>query len=104
MGRGASPLPDCCRPRRGRPARAAFRGRRAGGEEELRRDRRRRPPLLGTDDARSLAPVAEGILVVVSAGSMASPVNEAILAVESFKAPMLGIVANRLRESRNLYY
>jgi polysaccharide biosynthesis transport protein len=62
------------------------------------------PPLIGTDDARSLAPVAEGVLLVVSAGSMASPVNEATLAVESFKTPLLGIVANRLRESRNLYY
>ncbi len=62
------------------------------------------PPLLGTDDARSLAPVADGVLLVVSAGSMASPVNEAILALESLKASVLGIVANRFRESRSLYY
>jgi tyrosine-protein kinase len=62
------------------------------------------PPLLGTDDARSLAPVAEGVILVVSAGSIASPVNEAILAIESLKTPLLGIVGNRLKEPRSFYY
>lgn len=62
------------------------------------------PPLLGTDDARTLAPVAQAIVLVVSAGSEASQVNEAVLAVEALKAPLLGIVGNRLKESRRNYY
>jgi succinoglycan biosynthesis transport protein ExoP len=62
------------------------------------------PPLLGTDDARALAPVAEGVLLVVSAGSDANPVSEAILAVESLKTPLLGIIGNRLKESKSAYY
>jgi succinoglycan biosynthesis transport protein ExoP len=62
------------------------------------------PPLLGTDDARSLAPVAEGVLLVVSAGSNSNPVSEAVLAVESLKTPLLGIIGNRLKEGRGAYY
>jgi capsular exopolysaccharide synthesis family protein len=62
------------------------------------------PPLLGTDDARAIARVANAVLLVVSAGSMADPVNEAILAVEALNAPLLGIIGNRLKESRSLYY
>jgi capsular exopolysaccharide synthesis family protein len=62
------------------------------------------PPLLGTDDARVIAPLAEGVLLVVSAGSVANPVNEAVLAIEALKAPLLGIVGNRLKESRSTYY
>ncbi|MBA3383449.1 MAG: AAA family ATPase [Actinobacteria bacterium] len=62
------------------------------------------PPLLGTDDTRALAPIADGVLIVVAAGSVASPVNEAILAVESLKAPLLGIIGNRIKEARSLYY
>jgi Mrp family chromosome partitioning ATPase len=62
------------------------------------------PPLLGTDDARTLLSMAKGVLLVVSAGANADAVNEAVLAVESLHAPLLGIVGNRLRESRSLYY
>jgi capsular exopolysaccharide synthesis family protein len=62
------------------------------------------PPLLGTDEARALAQFAGGIVLVVSAGTMASPVNEAVLVLEGLKAPVLGIVGNRLKEGRSLYY
>jgi polysaccharide biosynthesis transport protein len=62
------------------------------------------PPLLGTDDARAMAPMADGVLLVVSAGSVANPVNEAILALEALKAPVLGIIGNRLNEARGFYY
>ncbi len=62
------------------------------------------PPLLGTDDARVMAPMADGVLLVVSAGSIANPVNEAILALEALKAPVLGIIGNRLNEARGFYY
>jgi succinoglycan biosynthesis transport protein ExoP len=62
------------------------------------------PPLLGTDDARTVAPLAAGVLLVVSSGSHAEPVNEAVLVIESLKAPLLGIIANRLKEARRSYY
>jgi capsular exopolysaccharide synthesis family protein len=62
------------------------------------------PPLLGTDDARTLATMAGGILLVVSAGGTATNVNEAILAVEALKAPLMGIVGNRFKEPAQPYY
>ena len=63
------------------------------------------PPLLGTDDTRAIATRADvlGVLLVVSTGSVAQPVNEAVLAIESLQTPMLGIVGNRLKESRTYY-
>jgi capsular exopolysaccharide synthesis family protein len=61
------------------------------------------PPLL-TDDARTLLSMAKGVLLVVTAGAKAEDVSEAVLAAEALHAPLLGIVANRLRESRSLYY
>ena len=62
------------------------------------------PPLLATDDARTIARAAKGVLLVVSAGTMANAVNEAVLAVEALKSPLLGIVGNRLREAETPYY
>jgi succinoglycan biosynthesis transport protein ExoP len=62
------------------------------------------PPLLGTDDARTLLTMAKGVILVVAAGAKADQVNEAVLAVESLRAPLLGVVANRLRESGSQYY
>ena len=62
------------------------------------------PPLLSTDDPRTLATMAKGILLVVSAGATNSSVNEAILAVEALNAPLMGIVGNRFKESGTSYY
>jgi tyrosine-protein kinase len=56
------------------------------------------PPLLGTDDARTLATLVDGVLLVVSAGTMARPLSEAVLALRTLRAPVLGVVANRVRE------
>jgi capsular exopolysaccharide synthesis family protein len=63
-------------------------------------------PLIGADDARAIATGLDshGVLLVVSAGSESDLVNEAILAMESLNAPLLGIVGNRLKESRQAYY
>jgi capsular exopolysaccharide synthesis family protein len=61
-------------------------------------------PLLGTDDARTIATVANGLLLVISARSFAGPVNESVLALESLRAPVLGAIGNRLRESGRSYY
>jgi len=62
------------------------------------------PPLLGADDARPLARNVGGVVLVVAAGSNADPVNEAVLALEALRAPVLGVVGNRLKESRSLYH
>jgi succinoglycan biosynthesis transport protein ExoP len=62
------------------------------------------PPILSTDDPRTLATMAKGILLVVSAGSTMSSVNDAIVAVEALNAPLIGIVGNRFKESGPAYY
>ena len=62
------------------------------------------PPLLSTDDPRTLATMAKGILLVVSAGSTTNSVIEAILAVEALNAPLMGIIGNRFKESGTSYY
>ena len=62
------------------------------------------PPLLSTDDPRTLATMAKGILLVVSAGATNTSVNEATLAVEALNAPLMGIVGNRFKESGTPYY
>ena len=55
------------------------------------------PPLLGTDDARTVLRLAKGVLLIVSAGTTIDELNEAVLAVESLRAPLIGIVAQPLR-------
>ena len=62
------------------------------------------PPLLSADDPRTLAPMAKGVLLVVSAGSSMNSVHDAIVAVEALKAPLIGIVGNRFKESGPAYY
>src|SRR6266508_3422753 len=57
------------------------------------------PPLLSTDDARTLATMSKGILLVVSRGTLARSMSEAVLAIEALQAPLMGIVANRFTES-----
>jgi len=62
------------------------------------------PPLLSTDDARTIATMAKGILLVVTRGTLVRSVNEAIVAIEALQAPLMGIVANRFKESSVPYY
>lgn len=54
------------------------------------------PPLVGLEDTRSIAPLAGGVLLVVTVGSDTEPVNEAVLTLEALRAPLLGVVANRV--------
>lgn len=54
------------------------------------------PPLLGGDDASTLATMADGVLFVVSIGTMAGPASEAILGLRGLRAPVWGIVANKV--------
>ena len=60
-------------------------------------------PLLGVADARSLATEAGGVLLVISVRQMADVVNEAVLALETVKAPVIGVVGNKLRETQRAY-
>jgi capsular exopolysaccharide synthesis family protein len=62
------------------------------------------PPLLSTDDARTIATMAKGILLVVTRGTLARSVNEAVVAIEALQAPLMGIVANRFKDSSVPYY
>jgi len=57
------------------------------------------PPLLSTDDARTMATMAKGILLVVSRGTLQRSMSEAVIAIEALQAPLMGIVANRFKES-----
>ena len=56
------------------------------------------PPLLGTDDARTLASLSEGVLLVVAMGGMADPVIEAASVLASLDSRVLGVVANKGRD------
>jgi succinoglycan biosynthesis transport protein ExoP len=60
------------------------------------------PPLLGTDDARTLASLAEGVLLVVSVGGMASAAAESSAVLEGLSTRVLGAVANRSREDSRI--
>lgn len=64
------------------------------------------PPLLGADDTRTIISTmhGHGVLFVVSANSPSQPVHEAALALESLRAPVLGIVANRVKERSGYLY
>ena len=62
------------------------------------------PPVLSTDDARTLATMAKGILLIVTRGTLERSVNDAVLAIEALQAPLMGIVANRFKESKVPYY
>jgi succinoglycan biosynthesis transport protein ExoP len=58
------------------------------------------PPLLGTDEGRTITTFADGVLLVVRAGTMTGSANEGGLALEALKAPVLGAVGNALRRSQ----
>lgn len=56
-------------------------------------------PLIGTDEGRTIATHVGGVLLVARAGEMSGPLNEAVLALEDLKAPVIGVVGNRLRKT-----
>lgn len=56
-------------------------------------------PLIGTDEGRTIATQVDGVLLVARAGEMSGSLNEAVLALEDLKAPVIGAVGNRLRKS-----
>jgi succinoglycan biosynthesis transport protein ExoP len=57
------------------------------------------PPVIGTDESRTIATQVGGVILVVRGGEMAGPVHEAVLALEDLKAPVIGAVANRMRRA-----
>lgn len=58
------------------------------------------PPLLGGDDARTLASLCDGVLMVVAADMPAHPVSEAAAALDGLGVRVLGAVANRARDPK----
>jgi succinoglycan biosynthesis transport protein ExoP len=62
------------------------------------------PPLLGSADARGIARMVGGVLLVVRAGTPARLLGEALLALETIRAPVLGLVGNRLRGAARYQY
>lgn len=58
------------------------------------------PPLLGTDEGRTIATLGDGVLLVVRAGAMTGPINEGVLALEALKVRVLGAVGNALPRSQ----
>lgn len=61
-------------------------------------------PLVGTDEGRTIATHVGGVLLVARAGEMSGPVNEAVLALEDLKVPVIGVVGNRLRKTETGQY
>ena len=57
------------------------------------------PPLLGIDDTSAIVTMVDGVLLVVSIGTMAAPVSESVLALRALRANVWGTVANRLPRS-----
>ena len=62
------------------------------------------PPLIGIDDARVAAPMTDGVVLVVSAGTSPDLVHEAMMALDMVDAPYLGVVANRWKLRTKSYY
>lgn len=60
------------------------------------------PALLDGDDARFLARHCDAVLMVVAGDTPAYSVSEAALALDALGARVVGAVANRVRESREL--
>ena len=58
------------------------------------------PPLLATDDARTLALLCDGTILVTARGTESSRVAEASEGLDSLKVRVLGCVLNRSRMSR----
>ena len=60
------------------------------------------PPLLGGDDARTLATLCDGALLVVGADTVAESAGEAASALDALGIRVLGAVANRMRDRRGM--
>jgi capsular exopolysaccharide synthesis family protein len=61
------------------------------------------PPLLGSEDARAIAPLVDGMLLVVRKGTPVEVANEAIHALENLDAPLVGVVGNRMKAFDTYY-
>ena len=57
------------------------------------------PPLISTDEGRTIATQVDGVVLVVRAGEMSGRINEAVLALEDLKVRVLGVVGNRMRRA-----
>lgn len=63
------------------------------------------PPVVNVTDAVVLAPVVDGVILVIQAGKTEiEAVNRAKEILDSVKANILGVVLNRVKESQRGYY
>ncbi|SFE59991.1 capsular exopolysaccharide family [Thermoanaerobacter thermohydrosulfuricus] len=63
------------------------------------------PPVVTVTDAVVLAPVVDGVILVIQAGKTEiEAVSRAKEILESVKANILGVVLNRVKESHRGYY
>jgi capsular exopolysaccharide synthesis family protein len=63
------------------------------------------PPVVTVTDAVVLAPVVDGVILVIQAGKTEiGAVSRAKEILESVKANILGVVLNRVKESHGGYY
>lgn len=58
------------------------------------------PPLLSTDDARTLAALADATLLVVASGTESRHVAEAVAGLDALRVRVLGVALNRARLPR----
>jgi succinoglycan biosynthesis transport protein ExoP len=58
------------------------------------------PPLLGGDDARTVATLCDGVLMVVGGDTLATSVSEAAAVLDALGVRVLGAVANRARDPK----
>lgn len=62
------------------------------------------PPILGTDDTRTLARLVDTVLLVVTSGTLVQDLHDAVAALEGVAARVGGTVANRFRNSETSDY
>jgi Mrp family chromosome partitioning ATPase len=63
------------------------------------------PPVLSVTDALILAQKVDGVLLVAEAGKVRTDaLRSAVAALESVKAPMLGVVLNKMSQRGGAYY
>lgn len=61
------------------------------------------PPLLGGEDASTIATMADATLLVVSIGTPTRKLTEAMLILEALRVRALGVVLNRVRPGNSYY-
>ena len=54
------------------------------------------PPLIGSAEGKTIAPMGDGVLLVVRTGTTQDPLFDALSSLETLRTPLIGVVANSL--------